>query len=75
MSRIPRIGDRVRFTAAFLRSTGQYTGPDAPASHGPFARGEIVDNEMWHPGVLFAVVRWDDGTETTVNFHNLETCR
>ena len=32
-------GDTVRFTKAFLQSLAMESGPDAPTSLGPFARG------------------------------------
>lgn len=63
------VGDRVRFTAAFLRSTVQYTGPEAPCSYGPFARGKVVS--MSGSTDLVRVL-WDDGYEKPVNRFNLE---
>ena len=64
--RVPAVGDKVAFSRAFLRSTGQFTGPEAPASYGPFARGEV--HEHIPPYVW---IRWADGQETRVNPHNL----
>lgn len=71
MTKVPSIGERVQFHAPFLRSTGQYTGPAAPTSVGPFARGVLVDL----PGDWLALVRWDDGTEGRCHRGNLEACR
>ena len=66
-------GQRVRFTAPFLRSTGQYTGPDEPTSIGPFARGMVTDGDLGGLSpARFAMVKWDDGRENLVNVSNLE---
>lgn len=37
------VGDKVQFSAGFLKATGQLTGPDAPTDIGPFARGTVID--------------------------------
>lgn len=65
-----KVGDRVRFTAPFLRSSGQYTGPEAPACYGPFARGVVTV-----VGDFCVQVEWDDGTLSGCNPGNLERCR
>ena len=65
-----KTGDHVRYNAQFLRNTGQYTGPDAPCHHGPWAYGVVL---RWVPELSHHVrVLWDDGTETTVHAANLE---
>ncbi len=65
-----KTGDYVRYTAQFLRNTGQYTGPDAPCHHGPWACGVV---KHWVPELSHHVrVLWDDGAETTVHAANLE---
>jgi hypothetical protein len=64
-------GTRCRFNKAFLQSTCQYTGPVAPTSTGPFARGTVVGQEPLG-GWLLIRVAWDDGTTTNVNANNLE---
>lgn len=66
-------GERVRFNVAFLRSTGQYTGDEAPTHWGPFARGVVLNTEPLGPETVLAIVRWDDGETTRVNTANLET--
>jgi hypothetical protein len=48
-----KIGDRVGYSAAFLRSTGQFTGRK------PFLRGTIIGIEEIAPGTQFAGVIWD----------------
>ena len=75
-----QVGDTVRLTAAFLRATGQYTGPE------PFARWRVlqVNGSM----VTTNEPRPDDGMFTPeelaadpmlqyrhVNVANLERCR
>jgi hypothetical protein len=67
------VGDRVRFTVGFLRSTGQYSGPEAPTSFGPFARGRVIADVEKMPD--FRLVKWDNGRETPVLAANLERCR
>jgi hypothetical protein len=51
------IGDRVGYSAAFLRSTGQFTGRK------PFLRGTIIGIEEIAPGTEFAGVIWDGSLE------------
>jgi hypothetical protein len=69
------VGDRVRFTAKFLRSTGQYTGEPAPTSYGPFARGEVLNIIPLSGTTLLAEIKWDDTFRSKVNIDNLEKCR
>lgn len=57
-------GDRVAFSAAFLRSTGQFTG------RVPFLRGDIASLDDLGSCVL-ALIQWNDGTESRVNVKNL----
>lgn len=57
-------GDRVAFSAAFLRSTGQLTG------RVPFLRGTVVSLDDLGGRVL-ALTQWDDGTESRANVNNL----
>jgi hypothetical protein len=64
------VGDRVRFTASFIRSTAQYTGPEAPTFYGPFARGVVTVVGDFH-----VQVEWDDGTLSGCHPGNLERCR
>lgn len=68
-------GTRVRFSANFLRSTGQYAGPDAPTHVGPFARGTVTAVEPF-PGQRYVLVRvrWDDGHDAPAALCNLEPC-
>lgn len=66
--REPALYDRVKFSAAFCRNTGQHTGWT------PFARGVVVALE--YPvrrtaSYAIATVAWDDGKRTTVNLANL----
>lgn len=67
-------GTRCRFNKAFLQSTCQYTGPVAPTSYGPFARGTVTGQEPLG-SILLVRVAWDDGTSSAVNAVNLEPCR
>ena len=46
------VGDKVAYSATFLKSTGQHTGPI------PFARGVVADIKN-HGGVELATVNWD----------------
>ena len=64
-------GDRVRFARAFLRSTGQVTGPEEPTSIGPFARGAVVGGIDLRGGRKLLTVRWDDGEVSAVLDVNL----
>ena len=60
-----RIGDRIAFSRAFLRSTGQFTG------WAPFARG-TVDALYESRDFTIASISWDDAAEPSrVNIANL----
>ncbi len=63
-------GDRVAMRASWLRNTGQLTGPPAPTSVGPFARGTVTGTHPLGARTLVAV-RWDDGRESRVISGNL----
>lgn len=58
------LGDKVAFSAAFLRSTGQFSGR-TPALRGTVAAIEDLG------GCVLALVQWHDGTEFRVNVKNL----
>lgn len=63
-----RIGDRVRYSRNFLRSTGMLTGAI------PFARGTV--REVWNfspGGTCVATIEWDGGGDipARVNVANL----
>lgn len=67
-----RIGDRVRFKAEWLRSTGSFTGPV------PFARGTVTRIEPLHRSERSVVwVQWDEaeGVPPKALNVNLEVCR
>lgn len=64
-------GDRVRISTAHLRSTGQFTGPEAPTNVGPFARGKVVSGRPFADGVL-VMVEWEDGVRRNIHGANLE---
>ena len=50
-----KIGDRVAFSRAHLRNTGQFTG------WAPFARGIVVSqSKPLREGVHLVSVQWDD---------------
>jgi peroxiredoxin len=68
------VGDRVRFTKAFLQSTVQYTGPEAPCSHGPFAKGTVME-VLPMVDTNICMVAWDGGDDYGVLAPNLEICR
>ena len=69
----PTIGDRVRMSTKHLRSSGQYTGPEAPTSYGPFARGVVIAAQPFGgPGHELLTVKWDDGDTHPVLDVNLE---
>lgn len=55
------LGDRVRFTKKFLRSSGMVAGPEAPTDVGPWARGEVVKLTPWTEGRQIVTVLWDNG--------------
>ena len=69
-----QIGDTVRFTRAFLQSLVMLTGPQAPTSLGPFARGTVTAIAPITPSssLVLATVRWADGVSSQVNVLNLE---
>jgi hypothetical protein len=58
------LGARVGFSAAFLRSTGQFAG------RVPHLRGEVIELEDFGAFAL-ARVAWQDGAESRVNVKNL----
>jgi hypothetical protein len=68
-------GVRVKFSAPFLRSTGQYAGPDAPTSEGPWARGTVSEVRRYATCPPIVAVEWDNGRITRVLAPNLERCR
>jgi hypothetical protein len=53
MHRQIAIGDRVKFSVGYCRSTAQYTGPV------PFARGRVMRLREVAPGFVLAAVKWD----------------
>ncbi len=60
------IGDRVKYKAAFLRSTGMYTGAI------PFARGVIRNLVPFGRDGMLAEIDWDNANiPATVNVCNL----
>jgi hypothetical protein len=60
------VGDRVGYSAAFLRSTGQYTGT------APFRRGVVQSIDAPAPGFTLAQIKWDgEHDPTSVNIKNL----
>ena len=63
-----------RFSRSFLQSLAMLSGPAAPTSVGPFARGIVSAIAPLSPGspLLLATVRWADGVTTQVNVANLE---
>jgi hypothetical protein len=65
-------GTRVRFNVDHLRSTGQYTGPEAPAHYGPFARGIVTRATDEDKPLPLVSVTWEDGKTTSVLPLNLE---
>ena len=69
-----QIGDTVRFSRAFLQSMAMVSGPDAPTSSGPFARGTVTAIGPIIPNspMVVATVSWADGVTTQVNVTNLE---
>ena len=69
-----QIGDTVRLSRAFLQSSAMVTGPAAPTSVGPFARGTVTAISPISPGssLVLATVAWADGESSQVNMANLE---
>jgi hypothetical protein len=57
-------GERVAFSAAFLRSTGQFSG------RVPALRGDVLAIDDLG-GCKLALIRWQDGTESRANVANL----
>lgn len=62
------VGDRVRWSTPFLRSTYQVAGPEAPTSWGPWAEGTLC---RVRDGSNLVRVRWDDGTVAGAHIRNL----
>lgn len=58
-------GDRVCFSRAFLRNTGQFTG------RVPFLTGHIVSLENLGSDLVIAFIHWEDDVYGRVNVHNL----
>lgn len=67
-----KTGQRVRYTALFLRNTGQFAGPDAPTCSGPWARGEVQVLAKLAEDRAIVRVLWDNGEEFTALDCNLE---
>ena len=74
MSSALQVGDTVRFSRAFLQSIAMGSGPPAPTSLGPFARGTVTAIAPLSPSspLLLATVAWADGDSTQVNVANIE---
>jgi hypothetical protein len=67
-----QVGQRVRYSAKWLRSVGCYTG-DLPQ-----ARGKIVAIQSVGERLKLATIEWDDPSEdvpTKINVLNLERCQ
>lgn len=64
----------MRFSRSFLQSLAMLSGPAAPTSVGPFARGTVTAIAPLSSGspLLLATVRWADGTISKVNVANLD---
>jgi hypothetical protein len=71
--------DRVVFSREFLRNTGQFTGPDKPCHHGPFASGVVTAVEPFAVTTHLVAIKWDDGHESralNLNLiHAADRCR
>lgn len=69
-----QIGDTVRFSKAFLQSMAMVSGPSAPTSSGPFARGTVTAIAPITPrsSLVLATVHWANGETSQVNVENLE---
>ena len=66
MSKNINIGDKVCYSANYLRSTGQYTGDI------PFARGIVTELKSYGDDFIIATIDWeDDRIPVTVNVENL----
>ncbi len=74
MSAALQNGDTVRFSRSFLQSLAMLSGPAAPTSVGPFARGTVTAIGPIIPNspMVVATVSWADGATTQVNVTNLE---
>lgn len=59
------IGDRVAYSAVWLRSTGTHTGEY------PFLRGTVAALDTLSPGFTLATVDWGGGRSWPVNTGNL----
>lgn len=67
-SRPIAVGDKVAYSAAWLRSTGQFTGDL------PHARGTVTDLKVLSADVVLATVDWqNEEIPNRVNVRNL--CR
>ena len=64
----------MRFSRSFLQSLAMLSGPAAPTSVGPFARGTVTAIGPIIPNspMVVATVSWADGATTQVNVTNLE---
>lgn len=74
MSSVVQVGDTVRFTKGFLQSLAMLSGPIAPTSLGPFARGIVTSIAPISPrsALILASIQWADGEQTEVNVINIE---
>jgi hypothetical protein len=64
------IGDRVRYSATFLRSIGCYSGTL------PFARGTITAVKNYSKSFAIATIDWQNpDVPEKVNVGNLERCK
>lgn len=61
------VGNKVRYTAAFLKSIGAYTGPTG------FMTGEVQSIKDLG-SLTIATVKWDDGDEGGCNVKCLIQC-
>lgn len=60
------VGDRVEYTAAYLRSIGAVTGPLGPL------KGTIRRIEFYSGGLTLVSIDWDRGPSLDVNIRNLK---
>lgn len=60
-----KIGDKVGYSASFLRSTGMYTGEE------PFMRGTVTGLEDVSHGMTLAIVNWTGHGIRKANVKNL----
>ena len=64
------IGDRVKYSRDFLRSTGQFSGPV------PFAKGTVTEiSEFGAPGRALVSIQWDGNQELPPRVLNLNLVR